>query len=328
MTKVKISVIVPVYNTSHFLSTCIESILNQSFDDFELIIIDDGSTDGSGEICENYAQSDQRVKVYHQENAGQSSARNFGLSRATGEFINFVDSDDFVEKDYLKILYELLVENEADLSSCMMTSYDTKTDIVKPARQHFAQVFETNQVIIKAYLQENPFHFGPVTKLYKSALLENIRFTEGKIYEDYFFNYQYFSRIKKAVSTTYDGYFYVKNEASTVRRNFQLKDLDNIPEQHQVLEAVKKDYPSLLPIAAYNLKSAYYWFFSKILNVPSVHTKIFFQTLRHYLLADRSYLRESLPFKNRKHDFFLFTVIYFPILLRFAYRIRTARKAK
>ena len=114
----KISVIVPVYNVEKYLRKCIESILNQTFREFELILVDDGSTDSSGKICDEYALKDSRIKVIHKENGGASSARNAGLDVAKGEYIGFVDSDDWIEMDMYGELYRLIKENNTDISVC------------------------------------------------------------------------------------------------------------------------------------------------------------------------------------------------------------------
>ena len=113
-----ITVIIPIYNAASFLDKCISSVLSQSYPDFELLLIDDGSTDNSGEICDHYAQKDSRVKVIHKDNEGVSSARNIGLDQAKGEWITFVDSDDWVHEDFLKKRYELAIAEDADVAYC------------------------------------------------------------------------------------------------------------------------------------------------------------------------------------------------------------------
>ena len=113
-----ISIIVPVYNVKNYLEKCLQSICGQTYKNLEIILIDDGSSDGSGELCDLFAQRDGRIRVFHQANAGQSAARNRGLAVAQGEFLGFVDSDDWIESDMYEFLYRLLKENEADISIC------------------------------------------------------------------------------------------------------------------------------------------------------------------------------------------------------------------
>jgi glycosyltransferase involved in cell wall biosynthesis len=114
----EISIIVPVYNVEKYLEKCLKSILHQIFSDFELILIDDGSTDSSGRICDEYLKRDSRIKVFHKENGGLSSARNYGIEKSTGKYIGFVDSDDYIAKDMYEVLYNNLQRENADVSMC------------------------------------------------------------------------------------------------------------------------------------------------------------------------------------------------------------------
>lgn len=114
----EISVIVPVYNVVNYLEKCVVSILGQSFEDFELLLVDDGSNDGSGELADKLAASDGRVAVFHKSNGGLSDARNYGVARANGSYVTFIDSDDWIEKSYLEFLHKVLVDNDADISTC------------------------------------------------------------------------------------------------------------------------------------------------------------------------------------------------------------------
>ena len=113
-----ISIIIPVYNVEQYLSRCIDSVINQTYKNLEIILIDDGSTDDSGEICDEYALKDNRIKVMHKQNGGVSSARNEGLDISKGNYIGFIDSDDFIEKDMYEFLYDLLTKNNCDISCC------------------------------------------------------------------------------------------------------------------------------------------------------------------------------------------------------------------
>ena len=130
-----ISIIVPVYKAEKYLSECIDSIISQTYENFELILIDDGSPDNSGKICDEYAEKDKRIKVIHKENAGVSSARNIGLDNASGEYIAFIDSDDFVDKQYLEKLHCNLKHNDADISLCRLSYY--KKDVANIRREIF-----------------------------------------------------------------------------------------------------------------------------------------------------------------------------------------------
>ena len=128
MNKEKISVIIPVYNAELYLKECLDSICNNTYIDLEIILLNDGSLDRSGKICDDYAQKDARIKVFHKKNQGVSATRNLGIKYATGKYIAFIDSDDYVEKNYFKSLYENLKMNDTDLSVCRVAD-KTKNDI-------------------------------------------------------------------------------------------------------------------------------------------------------------------------------------------------------
>ena len=179
----QICIIIPVFNAKDYLDRCIESILAQTKTDFELVLIDDGSTDGSGEICENYSQRDSRIIVFHQQNSGQSKARNVGLdyvfSKESIDYISFVDSDDVVSPKYLEILHSALVSEQSDLC---IANY-----IVLNENDEFRDdtdncTFESSEDLESFWLEHNsPTVWG---KLYKKRIFEGVRYPEGVIFED------------------------------------------------------------------------------------------------------------------------------------------------
>ena len=124
-----ISVIIPIYNVEQYLKECLESVINQTYRNLEIILVDDGSKDKSGKICDEYKNKDERIKVVHKENGGLSDARNAGMKIATGKYIQFIDSDDFIDKDMIETLYNLIIENEADISMC--SNYYFKIFVLK-----------------------------------------------------------------------------------------------------------------------------------------------------------------------------------------------------
>ena len=184
----QITIIVPVYNTEKYLHRCIDSILAQTFTDFELLLVDDGSKDNSGTICDEYAAKDSRVRVFHKENGGVSSARNLGLDNAQGEWITFVDSDDWLEKN---ALYNLIVINNADLIiGAMHFEHDNVIGV-------FPDIRRLEGRMLDLLLAENIDHHsisGPCAKLFKRSIINNnlLRFSESLTFgEDAFFVKQY-----------------------------------------------------------------------------------------------------------------------------------------
>lgn len=204
----QISIIVPVYNTEKYLHRCIDSILAQTYTDFELLLIDDGSKDNSGKICDEYAQKDARVRVFHKENGGVSSARNLGLDQAKGEWITFVDSDDWVNTCYLKNL-QSHISDTTDL----VFSYST---IIKKSYEEFRECFPARSIsskCIEVAFIENELHgrTSPWSKLYRTEVVrkENLHFCEEMyIGEDLVFLYSFILHCRYIVFTEDADYYY------------------------------------------------------------------------------------------------------------------------
>ena len=214
MNKSIISIIVPVYNAAPYLSVCIESILNQTYKDLELILINDGSKDNSGEICDDYALRDNRIKVVHKKNGGVSSARNAGLELATGEYIGWVDADDYIEPDMFEYLYNLAINYKADIAECGYASVDGE----KVEAANFGKGLEYGEggFITQKYLDADIF-YGIVTKLFKRSLFEGVRFPEGRIWEDIWLVTYFCLEPIRYVRNPEVKYFYRQTEGSIIR---------------------------------------------------------------------------------------------------------------
>ncbi len=207
---VKISIIVPVYRTEAYLRNCVDSILSQSFRDWELLLIDDGSDDGAPAICDEYAASDPRIRVIHKSNGGLSSARNAGLDTACGEYVAFIDSDDFVAPEFLETLLALCESCGADVSRVdyrEVFSQDPKPDDSHPEKQVF-----TGSQVEKAFLELNVN--SVCVSLYNRAMVGDLRFPEGKTSEDIPFNFQVFRRAKTLAYLPRALYYYYHNPDS------------------------------------------------------------------------------------------------------------------
>ena len=178
-----ISVIVPLYCAEAYLCRCVESILSQTYRAIELILVDDGSTDGSGEICDGYANQDARVRVIHQPNMGVSAARNSGISAARGERISFVDADDWVENDYLSYLSDLLDQQHVAISACNHFVYAKSRDYAKFPPNEQACTLDLRQAL-DHILYHLPPDVSPWGKLYQASVFQSLRYPEGKIFED------------------------------------------------------------------------------------------------------------------------------------------------
>ncbi len=226
-----ISVIIPVYNAEKYLPKCIESVLSQTYTDIELILVDDGSPDNSGKICDEYALKDSRIRVIHQKNGGQSSARNAGLDIATGEFISFVDSDDYIDSNMLQVLYESLVQNNADISGCCLKCVDENGNRTTDS---FLKAFDETKIFDKNQLIYNITHYGDYytnfvvvcSKLYKREVFSKLRFIEGRIHEDEMIVHHIYLSISKAVIIPNEYYYYLRHSGTTTSAPFSIKRLD------------------------------------------------------------------------------------------------------
>ena len=218
-----ISVIVPVYNGEKLLPKCMEHLLGQTYGDFEIILVDDGSKDGSGAPCDGYAAADSRVRVIHQENQGVSRARNAGLDTATGAYVAFVDADDYVELDYLEHLHRNLVENDADIACCD----DQEVIQADVAASQISLVAENRMIADKAAYFEDMVtareaYWSTIwAKLFRRDLIGDTRFDGSFRYgEDHVFVFDLFAKAPTVHLDTYQGYYYVRNESSaTLSRN-------------------------------------------------------------------------------------------------------------
>ena len=229
-----ISVIVPVYNVERYLKKCLDSIIAQTYKDLEILLIDDGSTDRSGRICNEYI-SDSRVRVFHTKNHGLSAARNFGLANARGSFIAFVDSDDWLEKDFIEKLHNIIKENNSDLAQSGYYRVVGENKEKINSTENIENI-DKNEFLIRVLSPQTGFGLCPM-KLIKKKIIGDIRFNENlKAGEDALFNEMISQNIKKATFYGYPLYNYRINENSAVKRFDK-----NYPNKYKIsMEETKK----------------------------------------------------------------------------------------
>ena len=221
----EISIIVPVYKVEKYLKKCVDSILAQTFSDFELILVDDGSPDNSGRICDDYAKKDARVRVVHKQNGGLSSARNAGIEVAKGKYLGFVDSDDYIAEDMYELLYKAITKEEADLSICgIYDVYEGKDPIIKPTIKKTVTAEEALLLI----LQGNIISVHAVNKLYKRELFSTIRYPEGKYHEDSFIIVDLLNQCHKVAIDSEQKYYYYHRLGSINTESFSEKQFEFI----------------------------------------------------------------------------------------------------
>lgn len=225
-----VSVIVPVYNVEQYVSSCVRSITNQSYRDLEIILVDDGSTDGSGERCDELSKTDKRIKVIHKKNGGLSDARNAGIESATGELLTFVDSDDYLSSDCISSLYKLLCEHNADIS--VLRLYKTYTRDCYEKGAYGRVKHYTRQEAMKEMLYARDFTASACSKLYKKELFRTIRFPYGKLSEDVFTLYDIVNQANVIVYSPQIGYYYFTRSGSIINSKFNKRQLDVMEALH------------------------------------------------------------------------------------------------
>ncbi len=231
----KISVIVPIYNTRDYLCRCVDSIILQTYRDLEIILVDDGSTDGSATLCKQYAEKDGRVVFLQKENGGQGSARNMALDAATGDYIGFVDSDDYIDADMYKSLLSDMLEENADVSCCALSKESDNSGVKRVLTQPDIMVAHLN----------GEFGLGqsPCIKLYKKELFDGVRFPHMRAYEDCATIFRVLAKAGKTVSREVGSYHYEERENSTMTQSFSRVKYQAVNAYQQMYAFYEKEYP-------------------------------------------------------------------------------------
>lgn len=251
--KETISVIVPIYNTEPYLNRCIDSIIAQTYRNLDIILVDDGSVDRSGEICEAYEKKDKRVRVIHQQNGGAASARNSGLEIAKGKYIGFVDSDDFITADMYESLIRCL-DDDVDIVTCgKFLVYPSKNWKIKAKKYcaHKINKYGTEQAI-EELLKGQLFSNSVYEKLYRKELFDGLRFPQGRISEDHPVTYTLFKRCRNVVNIGEAKYYQYRREDSISRKEFFFRRIDIVLFHRDVLKDIQKEYPQFNDIAEAN----------------------------------------------------------------------------
>ena len=238
--RIKLSIIVPVYNVKDYLAQCLESLLAQSFKDYEIILVDDGSIDGCGKICDEFADRYACITALHKENGGLSSARNYGMQYAGGEYYGFVDSDDWIEPEMYEKLISSAILHNADVTCCGVINYDDSTQ--KNSRCLLKEERETvyTGMNAKTELYKN---FSVCNKLYRAELFDEIRFPEGKLYEDARTMYRIASKVETYAVCPYYGYFYRHRSTSIMGTFAEDRYLDRVHVWTEIYEGMEDALP-------------------------------------------------------------------------------------
>lgn len=316
-TKDLISVIVPVYNVEKYLPQCIDSILNQTEKNLEIILVDDGSLDNSGKICDEFSKKDDRIIVIHKKNNGLSSARNAGLDIARGNYIGFVDSDDWLDKTMYEVLLKLLKENNSDISCC---------DFFKTANSNDSIPHIDNEIINSYNNIEslNNFYNGLYTqtvvawnKLYKRELFKDISYPVGKIHEDEGTTYKLYYKANKITYTNRPLYYYRITPNSITTSKFNKKRLDIIDVYDEKVKFIKninneEIYSKTLKWYLFKLINCYFECSNNIENNTEYLTLInqkVSETYKSYIQSDKKQLHWIILFSIFKINPKLYKII-------------------
>lgn len=239
-----ITIIVPVYNAKKYLRDCIESILSQTYQNLEIILVDDGSTDGSEKFVDDYAKSDKRIKAIHQKNMGLSGARNTGLKHATGKYVTFVDSDDRIDPNMVEGLLNALVDTHADIAICSFKEIYPNGKTKGFNKNYPKQVFTTESALANM-LQENGFMVSATMKLFPTSYFKDIIFPINKLHEDVGTTYKLIMKAKTIVFIPDEYYFYIHHDDSIINQSFDDHKFDLIKLTDQMCDDINQHYPDL-----------------------------------------------------------------------------------
>lgn len=260
-----ISVIIPVYNVEQYLDRCVQSVLNQTYRNLEIILVDDGSPDRCPQMCDEYARLDSRIRVIHKENGGQSSARNRGLNVASGNYIGFVDSDDYIASDMYEMLLKCINNYDADIAMCDYTRKSNtlekdKTDFETECRN--IKLYTAHDIDMLFFRTHGEKSFYSVwNRIYKRDMVKNIYFIENLINEDVLFTYEIYKKANKIAFLPSKKYMYYKNPQGITRSKLQKKDLALLDIWDEIVR--REQNPENKKLAEINRKRAIFTLYVK-----------------------------------------------------------------
>lgn len=246
-----ISVIVPIYNVEAWLNQCIKSIVSQTYQNIEILLIDDGSTDSSGILCDEWKKKDSRIKVIHKVNGGLSDARNAGISIANGEFITFIDSDDIIEADMIEYLVTLINQEDIDMSVCQKALIDESGNLISPITKQLEKVslIKGRENCMRHFLSSSDIDTVAWGKLYKTSMFDDVRYPMGRYHEDVFTTYKLIAKCNSIAVGSGQKYFYRIRQGSITQTLFSQKHMDAILGKEEQAIFIQNNFPNLYPIA-------------------------------------------------------------------------------
>ena len=322
-----ISIIIPIYNVEKYLSRCLDSVINQTYKHLEIILIDDGSTDGSPLICDNYQKKDKRIQVYHKTNGGLSSARNLGLNYCSGKYIAFIDSDDWVEFDFYKILIQLCEQYQVKMACCGRYDIDSKTGMRKIGLCPQVQEVITSIEILHRVLTWSHMDMSVCDKLFHKDLWVDNRFPIGKKSEDVAVMYKIISSIDAIVLYDRPLYNYYHRENSITTSKVSEHSFDIMYHADEITSYISRNYPSLINDAKYFQILTYAHILMEVYKQESVETSIWvssYQKLFEKFIKEKSNWQHKAIFNFREK--LLLSIVQYPYLYRLVRGIRNILK--
>lgn len=253
-TEALISVIVPVYKVEAYLDRCVQSIVDQSYRNMEIILVDDGSPDTCPAMCDSWAENDPRIHVIHKANGGLSDARNAGMAIAKGEYISFIDSDDWIAPEMLERLVAAMERDDSDIAACtveMVWDDGTPARLLTVKENRVLERLDAEKALLEETLLKQPVWY----KLYRHEITENLPFPVGKFHEDVFWSYQAVGRARRVSVIDYVGYFYFQRQGSIMGEGYSLKRLDAIEAKIEQVEYYSRNGSGLSDLARIKLSN-------------------------------------------------------------------------
>lgn len=263
-----ISVIVPIYNVEKYLNRCVDSIINQTYKNLEIILVDDGSPDNCPKMCDDYAEKDSRIKVVHKENGGLSDARNAGMKVATGEYVSFIDSDDYVSLDFYETLFQTMIDNDSDIVECGVVKFYEDNNFDEYSDDLKVTNYDTLYAL-DGLINENPFKQHVWNKLYKSNVALDIPYAVGKLNEDEFWTYQIFGKAKKVTRIYKTMYHYFQRGSSIMGNGYNIRRLDALEGKMNRQAYIEKNFPTLTTKAKVDLYGSCMFAYQSVLKFMS-----------------------------------------------------------
>ncbi len=306
--KVLISAIVPIYNVEAYLERCIKSIIGQTYNNIEILLIDDGSKDNSLEICKRFEKLDKRIRVFHKGNGGLSDARNYGIDRAKGEYLVFIDSDDYIENRYVEELVKLVTKDNLKVAQCGFNKV-RDNQILEKTNDSNNCVQSGRKMVIDFYGENESKNIVVWNKIYRKDLFEKLRFPCGKIHEDEYVTYKILYQEEKVGITNECLYNYSFNPDSITQKKYNIKRLDAMGAYQERISYFKNKKDNELMELTTN-------FYLTYLKVNFVKIKLYVENSKKYekniIKEFRKYYKEY--YKNKKNVKSNFVFFHFPYL--------------